>query len=140
LDTYLPLSLQHRHALLLADRTRDVRTITAVVTEVLTANSETTPLDIETALRHADSQAVGTITEALAANPKGSLLDIETAIRAAASQTYLVANSTTAGFQIVLGRPAWHAALADAGVTVEQNWAALARKNTGDAEAPLNRP
>jgi hypothetical protein len=91
----MPLSLQHRHAVLLADRTRDVRTVTTVVTEVLAANAETTPLDIETALR------------------------------AAAGQAYLVANSTTAGFEIVLGMPAWHAALADVGVTVEQNWAAL---------------
>ena len=94
----MPLSLQHRHAVLLADRTRDVRTITTVVTEVLAANPETTPLDIETALRAADGQA------------------------------YLVANSTTAGFEIVLGIPAWHAALADAGVTVEQNWAALSTR------------
>jgi hypothetical protein len=39
-----------------------------------------------------------------------------------------VANSTTAGFGIVLGTPAWQAALADAGLTVEQNWAALARR------------
>ncbi len=97
----MPLSLQHRHAVLLADRTHDVPTITTVVTEVLAANPETTPLDIETALR------------------------------AAASQTYLVAD--TAGFKIVLGTPAWHAALADAGLTIEQNWAALARKNTGAA-------
>jgi hypothetical protein len=94
----MPLSLQHRYAVRLADRTRDVRTITTVVTEVLAANPETTPLDIETALR------------------------------AAAGQAYLVANSTTAGFGIVLGEPARDAALADAGVTVEQNWAALARK------------
>ena len=99
----MPLSLQHRHAVLLANRTRNVRTITTVVTEVLSANPETTPLDIETALR------------------------------AAAGQAYLVANSTTAGFEIVLGMPACHAALADAGMTVEQNWAALARKNTGAA-------
>jgi 3-hydroxy-3-methylglutaryl CoA synthase len=49
-----------------ADRTRDVRTITTVVTEVLSANPETTPLDIETALR-----------------------------AAAAGEAYLVANSTT---------------------------------------------
>ena len=94
----MPLSLQHRHAVLLADRTRDVRTITTVVTEVLAANPEMTPLDIETALR------------------------------AAAGQTYLVANSTTAGFEIVLGMPACHSALADAGVTVEQNWAALSTR------------
>jgi hypothetical protein len=95
----MPLSLQHRHAVLLADRTRDVRTITTVVTEVLAANPNTTPLDIETALR-----------------------------AAAAGEAYLVANSTTAGFEIVLGMPAWQAALADAGVTVEQNWAALSTR------------
>jgi len=76
----------------------DVRTITTVVTEVLSANPETTPLDIETALR------------------------------AAAGQAYLVANSTTAGFEIVLGMQAWHSALDDAGVTVEQNWAALSTR------------
>ncbi len=58
--------------------------------------------------------------------PGNDPLDIETALRAAAGQAYLVANSTTAGFEIVLGMPAWHAALADVGVTVEQNWAALA--------------
>ena len=39
-----------------------------------------------------------------------------------------MANSTTAGFQIVFGMPAQQAALADAGLTVEQNWAALARR------------
>ena len=47
----MTLSLQHRYAVLLADRTRDIRTITTVVTEALAANPETTPLDIETALR-----------------------------------------------------------------------------------------
>jgi hypothetical protein len=127
----MPLSLQHRHALLLAERTRDISTITTVVTEeVLAVNPETSLLDIETALRHADRQAylVANITEALAATPQASLLDIETALRAAASQTYLVANSTTTGFQIVFGTPSWHAALADDGLTVEQNWAALARR------------
>jgi len=126
----MPLSLQHRHAVLLAERTRDISLITTVVTEVLAANPETSLLDIETALRHADRQAsLANITETLAANPETSLIDIETALRgAAASQTYLVANSTTAGFQIVFGTPNWHAALADAGLTVEQNWAALARR------------
>ena len=94
----MPLSLQHRHAVLLADRTHDVRTIATVVTEVLEVAPETNLLDIETALRDADRQA------------------------------YLVANNTTVGFEIVLGMPAWHAALADAGMTVEQNWAALASR------------
>ena len=53
----MPLSLQHRYAVLLADRTRDVRTVTTVVTEVLEANPDTSPLDIETALRTANGQA-----------------------------------------------------------------------------------
>jgi hypothetical protein len=69
----MTLSLQHRYAMLLADRTRDVRTITTVATEVLEANPDTSPLDIETAIRTANGQA------------------------------YLVANRTMAGFQIVLG-------------------------------------
>jgi len=126
----MSLSRQHRHAVLLAERTGDISLITTVVTEVLAANPETSLLDIETALRHADRQAsLANITETLAANPETSLIDIETALRgAAASQTYLVANSTTAGFQIVFGTPNWHAALVDAGLTVEQNWAALARR------------
>jgi len=125
----MSLSRQHRHAVLLAERTGEVSIITTVITEVLAANPETSLLDIETALRHADRQSLANITEALAATPETSLLDIETALRgAAASQTYLVANSTTAGFQIVFGTPSWHAALADAGLTVEQNWAALARR------------
>ena len=89
----MPLSLQHRHAVLLADRTRDVRTITTVVREVLAANPQTISRR-----------------------------------RAAAGQAYLVANSTTAGFEIVLGMQARDAALADADVTVEKNWAALSTR------------
>jgi hypothetical protein len=65
----------------------------------------------------------------LEANPYTSPLDIETALRTANGQAYLVADGTPAGFQIVLGMPAWHAALADAGLTVERNWAALAKRN-----------
>jgi hypothetical protein len=65
------------------------------------------------------------VTEVLAANPETTPLDIESALRAAFRQAYLVANSTPEGFEIVRGMLAWHAALADAGVTVEQNWAAL---------------
>ena len=125
----MSLSRQHRHAVLLAERTGEVSIITTVITEVLAANPETSLLDIETALRHADRQSLANITEALTATPETSLLDIETTLRGAvASQTYLVANSTTAGFQIVFGTPSWQAALADAGLTVEQNWAALARR------------
>ena len=125
----MSLSRQHRHAVLLAERTGEVSIITTVITEVLAANPETSLLDIETALRHADRQSLANITEALTATPETSLLDIETALRGAvASQTYLVACSTAAGYQIVFGTPSWHTALADAGLTVEQNWAALARR------------
>ena len=53
----MPLSIQHRHAVLLADRTGDVGTITIVVIEVLAASLETTPLEIETALRHGAAQS-----------------------------------------------------------------------------------
>jgi len=53
----MPLSIQHRHAVLLADRTGDVGTITIVVIEVLAASPETTPLEIETALRHGAAQS-----------------------------------------------------------------------------------
>ena len=52
----MPLSLQHRHAVLLAGRSRDVRTIITVIIEVPAANPETTALDIETALRAAAGQ------------------------------------------------------------------------------------
>ena len=47
----MPLSVQHRHALLLADRTHDVGVVTTVVAEVLTANPETNLLEIEQAFR-----------------------------------------------------------------------------------------
>jgi hypothetical protein len=70
------------------------------------------------------------VTAVLEANPDTTPLDIETALRTANGRAYLVANGTTAGFQIVLGMPAWHAALADAGLTVERNWGALARRKS----------
>jgi len=92
----MPLSIQHRHAVLLADRTHDAGVITTVVTEVLAANQETTPLEIEEAFR--DSAAAA----------------------------YLVA--TTEGFEVVLSMMAMLAAIGKAGVTLEQNRAALAGK------------
>ena len=66
----MPLSRQHRHAVLLANRTRDVHTISIVVTEVLAANPETSLLDIETALRAANRQSLANITQALAETQK----------------------------------------------------------------------
>jgi len=47
----MPLSVQHRHALLLADRTHDVGVIGTVVAEVLTENPQTNLLEIEQAFR-----------------------------------------------------------------------------------------
>jgi hypothetical protein len=47
----MPLSDQHRHALLLADRTHDVGVVTTVVAAVLTANPDTNLLEIEQAFR-----------------------------------------------------------------------------------------
>ena len=47
----MPLSDQHRHAVLLADRTHDVGVITTVVAEVMAANLETNLFEIEQAFR-----------------------------------------------------------------------------------------
>ena len=53
----MPLSLQHRHAVLLADRTHDVGVITTVVAEVLAENPETNLLEIEQAFRDSAAAA-----------------------------------------------------------------------------------
>ena len=53
----MPLSVQHRHALQLADRTHDVGVITTVVTEVFAANPDTNLLDIEQAFRSSAATA-----------------------------------------------------------------------------------
>ena len=53
----MPLSDQHRHALLLADRTPDVGVVTTVVAEVFTANPETNLLEIEQAFREGAAAA-----------------------------------------------------------------------------------
>ena len=53
----MPLSDQHRHALLLADRTHDVGVITTVVAEVLAENPETNLLEIEQAFRDSAAAA-----------------------------------------------------------------------------------
>ena len=47
----MPLSIQHRHAVLLADRTHDAGVISTVVTEVLAADPGTNLLEIEQAFR-----------------------------------------------------------------------------------------
>jgi hypothetical protein len=49
------LSLDQHHALLIAERSRDVDVITAIVAKVLAANPDATPLDIEMAFREGGS-------------------------------------------------------------------------------------
>ena len=51
-------------------------------------------------------------------------MDIENALRDAAAQTYLIAHQGE--LEIVLGMPEWISALAQHGITPEQNRAALA--------------
>ena len=74
----MPLSDQHRHALLLADRTHDVGVVTTVVAEVLTANPETNLLEIEQAFRDGAAAAylVG-FTEKQLRTAREKLNDIE---------------------------------------------------------------
>ena len=78
--------------LLVADRTRDVDVIAAIVDHVLTEN------------------------------PDATLLDVEMCFRDGAGHSYLIAN----GPKIVIGMPTMLAELALAGITPEQNRAALA--------------
>jgi hypothetical protein len=47
----MPLSIQHRHAVLLADRTHEAGVVSTVVAEVLAANPETNLLEIEQVFR-----------------------------------------------------------------------------------------
>ncbi|QHO71326.1 hypothetical protein ACH79_00415 [Bradyrhizobium sp. CCBAU 051011] len=100
----MPLSEQHRHAVLLAGRTRDVGVINTVVAEVLVAS------------------------------PGTNLFEIEQAFRENASPAYLVA--TTEGFVVVLSAMAMLVAVSKAGMTVEQNRAALATCRPWPAPPP----
>jgi hypothetical protein len=86
------ITREHRNMLLVADRTRDVDVIAAIVDHVLTEN------------------------------PDATLLEIEMCLRDGAGHSYLIAN----GPKIVIGMPTMLAELATAGITPEQNRAALA--------------
>jgi hypothetical protein len=93
------LTPKQRHRLLLADRTRDVAWITAVVEHVL------------------------------AADPTLTLAEVETAFRDAGGSACVVARrDVPTGFVIVIGMPAWRSALDRAGVTAAENRAALVGK------------
>jgi hypothetical protein len=83
------------------------------------------PASLLLADRSHDTAAIAAAIEvALRDNPNASLLEIEMAFRDSASTTYLVL--TTERLEIVFGMPAMLAALAAAGMTPEENRAALA--------------
>jgi hypothetical protein len=74
---------------------------------------------------HHDVGVITTVVaEVLMASPGTNLLEIEQAFRDSASAAYLVA--TTEGFVVVLSAMAMLVAVSKAGMTVEQNRAALA--------------
>ena len=93
----MPLTTQQRHRLLLADRTKDVTAVIAVIEGMRNKNRGAT------------------------------LAEIEDALRAAAGTAYVIARpETRAGFTVAIGMAAWIAALKQCGVTAEQNRAMLA--------------
>src|SRR5205814_2301594 len=63
------------------------------------------------------------IEHLVAADPAVTLDEIEGALRDAAGSAYLVAGANR--FEVVIGMPAWLAALAEAGVTAGENRTAL---------------
>jgi hypothetical protein len=87
----MPLTADQRHALLLADRTRDVGQITVVIVHVL------------------------------AANPDANLFDIEMAFRDAACAAYVIAGPSKAFHVVIGGLSAMLAALGAAGRSAETN-------------------
>jgi len=75
--------------------------------------------------RSKDAVAIAdTIAAVMAANPEVTLLDCEMALRAAAGSGYLI--GTGNGCKIVIGMPAWIAALDRLGRTPQANRDALA--------------
>jgi len=60
----MPLTADQRHALLLADRSRDVGQITVVIEHVFAANSDANLFDIELAFR--DAACAAYVSPALA--------------------------------------------------------------------------
>jgi hypothetical protein len=92
----MPLSLKQRHRLLTADRTHDAGWIAAVVENLL------------------------------AVDPTVTLAEVEDAFRDGFAQSYLIAGPGKT-FQVITGGfPSWRNALNSAGVTAEENRAALA--------------
>lgn len=96
----MTISDDQRRQLLAADRTRDVDVIATIVDTMLDENDNLAPLDVEMCFRDA------------------------------AAQTYLVADDANESISVVLGMPAWREALNAAGITPDQNRAALAAMST----------
>ena len=80
----------------------------------------------------ADRTVTAAVTEVLAANPDATLFDIEMAFRDVGARAYGIAGPEPT---IVLGMRAWRAALGRAGVSPEENRAALA----GTTSKPIGR-
>jgi hypothetical protein len=77
--------------------------------------------------RTRDPDAVIAVTAGMRNKDRGpTLAEIEDALRAAAGVSYLI--GTAEGFEVVIGFAASRRALAKAGMTPEQNRAALAGK------------
>ena len=94
----MPLTADQRHALLLADCSRDVGQITVVIEHVL------------------------------AASPDADLFDVELAFRDAACAAYVIAGPGKTFHVITGGLPAMLAAVAAAGRLIKKNRAALANE------------
>ena len=86
----MPLTADQRHALLLADRSRDVGQITVVIEHVLAANAD------------------------------ADLFDVELAFRDAACAAYVIAGPGKTFHVITGGLPAMLAAVAAAGRSIEK--------------------
>ena len=75
--------------------------------------------------RTRDLDVIATIIDTLLAENKNlSPLDVEAALRDAAAHAYLIAAASK--LSVVIGMPAWKSALAELGVTPDENRAALA--------------
>jgi hypothetical protein len=93
----MPLTPKQRHKLLMADRTHDADWIAAVIEDYL-----------------------------FEANPEMTLLEIDQELRDAGAQSYLIAAGPRKFRVVTTGRLAMLWAVAAAGMTAEQNRAALA--------------
>ena len=64
------------------------------------------------------------IEHMLAADPTMTLAEVDAALRDAAAHSYLIAGPGET-FHVITGMPAWHQALAEVGLSPQENRAAL---------------